>query len=49
VVEDHLLWFASVSLWCSNRSFALELDMEVSAERKPPFVDRAGEECSLCF
>jgi hypothetical protein len=48
-VEDRLLWFASVWLWCSNRSFVLELDVEVSAERKAHFVGRTGEECSLCF
>jgi hypothetical protein len=27
----------------------LELNVEVSAERKPPFVGRTGEDCSLCF
>ena len=29
-MEDRLLWFGLVWLWCGDESFALELDVEAS-------------------
>ena len=48
-MEDRLLWFGLVWLQSGDESFELELDVEVSAERKPQCIGRAGEECSSYF
>jgi hypothetical protein len=38
-----------VAVRCSDQSFELELDMEVSAETKAHGVGQVGEECQCVF
>ena len=43
-MEDRSLWFGLIWLWFVNQSFKLELDVEVSAERKAHCVGQGEDE-----